>query len=286
LLKSLKNKNAKTEDEMFDLVTCQADKRVVCEPIATSEEELGESPATAEEGGAHVNESPLKWLGLGEGIDSKAYEGLSRSQAEELREARLELPLGLKAGSVVSITSGQGKYCNRATLICNSNKPEPYTVVDAGGGYAALVSGLQHPAPGDVPEKAKMQITDAKNGKVTLKLKSGKYCSASLKHSLSCLAQTVGTSEKFILKTMSSATSSKRGNSCKTTSTLKAQALCPFSPELWNLGATCISNHVHGDTHPQCPDGTSAKDIASIKAQCRKAKTSDDNKCSRLGMSY
>ena len=132
-----------------------------------------------------------------------------------------------------------------------------------------------------------MQITDAKNGKVTLKLKSGgTYCSASLKHSLSCLAQTVGTSEKFILKTMSSATSSKRGNSCKTTSTLKAQALCPFSPELWNLGATCITNHVHGEKYPICPEGADPLAIASIKTKCRKAKASDDQKCSRLGMSY
>jgi len=63
-------------------------------------------------------------------------------------------------------------------------------------------------------------------------------------------------------------------------------AVCPFSPELWNLGATCITNHVEGETYPQCPDGASEKMIVSIKSKCREAKTEDDPKCSRLGMSY
>jgi len=81
-------------------------------------------------------------------------------------------------------------------------------------------------------------------------------------------------------------TISSKGNSCKSTSTLEAQALCPFSPELWNLGATCISNNVHKDSHPQCPYAADAKVIASIKTKCRKAEPSDEHKCSRLAMSY
>jgi len=83
-----------------------------------------------------------------------------------------------------------------------------------------------------------------------------------------------------------SISSKKKGNSCKTTSNLKAQALCPFSPELWNLGSTCITNHVHGEKHPICPEGADPLAIASIKTKCRKAKASDDQKCSRLGMAY
>jgi len=80
--------------------------------------------------------------------------------------------------------------------------------------------------------------------------------------------------------------SSKNSNSCKSTSTLKPQALCPFSPELWNLGATCISNHVHKAPHPQCPYAADKNLIESIKKKCRKAKLSDEHKCSRLAMSY
>jgi len=75
-------------------------------------------------------------------------------------------------------------------------------------------------------------------------------------------------------------------SSCRMESSYKAQAVCSFSPEIWNLGATCITNHVEGEKYPQCPDGTSAKSIASIKANCKEASEGDDVKCSRLGMSY
>jgi len=76
------------------------------------------------------------------------------------------------------------------------------------------------------------------------------------------------------------------GSSCEMSSTFKAQAVCSFSPELWNLGATCITNHVEDEKYPQCPDGVSEKIVASIKSKCREASEEDVQKCSRLGMSY
>jgi len=78
----------------------------------------------------------------------------------------------------------------------------------------------------------------------------------------------------------------KSRSSCKMTSSFAAMAICPFSSELWNLGATCISNHVEGEKYPQCPDGTSKETIVRIKAACKEASQGDDAKCSRLGMSY
>ena len=69
-------------------------------------------------------------------------------------------------------------------------------------------------------------------------------------------------------------------------SSFKARAVCPFSPELWNLGPTCITNHVEGEKYPQCPDGASEQLIRSIKSSCKEASDEDDIKCSRLGMSY
>jgi len=78
----------------------------------------------------------------------------------------------------------------------------------------------------------------------------------------------------------------KYRSSCKVYATFQAKAVCPFSPELWNLGATCITNHVEGETYPQCPDGVSKEIVDSIKSKCREASEEDDEKCSRLGMSY
>ena len=74
---------------------------------------------------------------------------------------------------------------------------------------------------------------------------------------------------------------------CKTTATFKARAVCSFTPALWNLGATCIVNHVHKDKYPQCPDGALHKPaIQAIKSACRAPKKSDNQLCSRLGMVY
>jgi len=75
-------------------------------------------------------------------------------------------------------------------------------------------------------------------------------------------------------------------NPCKMSATFKARILCPFSPTLWNLGSTCITNHVRGDKYPQCPVGTSASAIQEATKKCRLAKKSENALCSRLAMSY
>jgi len=75
-------------------------------------------------------------------------------------------------------------------------------------------------------------------------------------------------------------------NPCRASSSFKAGAVCPFSTDLWNLGPTCIVNHVEGEKHPQCPDQVSEKVIATIKKSCRAATEEEDRKCSRLGMSF
>ena len=71
---------------------------------------------------------------------------------------------------------------------------------------------------------------------------------------------------------------------------LKAVAWCPFSPQLWNLGGTCIANHVHGDAHPQCAGkcGMAApEDLAGkINSRCRRATPNDNKYCLRMGMTF
>ena len=88
-------------------------------------------------------------------------------------------------------------------------------------------------------------------------------------------------------------TSGKQGwaNTCRVSSTFVALAVCSFDAELWNLGATCISNHVQGNEHPQCPDGANVALIKKFK--CRAATNAantagltDHDKCGRLGMVF
>ena len=74
---------------------------------------------------------------------------------------------------------------------------------------------------------------------------------------------------------------------CVTTASFKTQAVCSFSPPLWNLGATCIKNTVHNDKHPQCSDAAGHKAaIATIDKVCRLPREGEDKLCSRLGMVY
>jgi len=75
-------------------------------------------------------------------------------------------------------------------------------------------------------------------------------------------------------------------NPCRMSASFKARALCPFSPSLWNLGSTCITNHVRGDKYPQCPKGTKAELIEEVKEKCHVAKKEDNARCSRLAASY
>jgi len=75
-------------------------------------------------------------------------------------------------------------------------------------------------------------------------------------------------------------------SSCETKATFVAQAVCTFSPELRNLGGTCIKNHVHGDKHPQCADDADKKLIRSLSRNCRKATDKDRKFCTRLSVVY
>lgn len=80
---------------------------------------------------------------------------------------------------------------------------------------------------------------------------------------------------------------------CKTESAVTATVVCSFSNDLWNLGPTCISNHMQvlertlDKNDVQCPEGKHAA-IKSIYKKCRVAHDngSDNAKCERLGMSF
>ena len=78
-------------------------------------------------------------------------------------------------------------------------------------------------------------------------------------------------------------------SACTTKANFKARAICRFSPQIWNLGATCIINNFWKAKYPQCSDTAdraSIKAIRAAKSICRKPVSSDDRLCSRLGMSY
>ena len=43
------------------------------------------------------------------------------------------LPNGLKTSTIVTVTGGTGKkYCEKDSLVCDSDIPEPYAIIDAG----------------------------------------------------------------------------------------------------------------------------------------------------------
>jgi len=64
-------------------------------------------------------------------------------------------------------------------------------------------------------------------------------------------------------------------------------ALCSFSVALWNLGGTCIANHLYGDEHPQChtlaQESLDNKQSAKqdILKGCRKATEFDADQCEK-----
>jgi ferredoxin len=261
-------------------------------------QELGESPLSskgwfATSGNLDKREQPLgKETDVGEASDDSISSSIKALPSCQKTAQPPPIAKGLKPGMVVTIRGGpESKFCTPYTLKCSGKYPEIFTITDAGNGYFGLIGGSE--GASTTPESAQLSFMDAGDGKVALKMKGdGRCCTGSATKGMTCEASQITAKEMFTIReeksSASSTSSKKKGNSCKTTSNLKAQALCPFSPELWNLGATCISNHVHGDKHPQCPDGASAKVIATIKTLCRKADSrgGDDQKCSRLGMSY
>merc|ERR1712185_616872 len=56
---------------------------------------------------------------------------------------------------------------------------------------------------------------------------------------------------------------------CKQDKTVVPIAVCNFDVDLWNLGGTCISNHLQGLQFPDCPVAT--KGDYKIAKQCRMA---------------
>ena len=82
----------------------------------------------------------------------------------------------------------------------------------------------------------------------------------------------------------------KTGESrCTTSATFEAKAVCPFDVDVWNLGATCIANTVHGDKHAQCSDDAGAKKaIEAATKKCRRADDAGEDGllCQRLGLTY
>merc|ERR1711990_320080 len=76
---------------------------------------------------------------------------------------------------------------------------------------------------------------------------------------------------------------------CNQSKTVKAVAVCNFTIGLWNLGGTCISNHLWNMGHDaDCPDNkTSAavpEAIAQIWKKCNNATLEDHHHCTRLAM--
>jgi hypothetical protein len=73
--------------------------------------------------------------------------------------------------------------------------------------------------------------------------------------------------------------SSTGSQECTTEKSVKPVALCDFSVGLWNLGGTCIANHVHQYETPQCPNSNGSAEVQdaldAIATQCRLPKDID-----------
>jgi hypothetical protein len=220
---------------------------------------------------------------------------------------------------VVTIIGGKdGKYCDQQSMICNAENPEPYYIMDAGNGAVAFHSGADKLTV-TPPAMAVMTLEDAGQGTVALRNKmTNLYCTGHRSIDMVCGSVRIGPGERFKITAstkkwptnkptnfLTAAKSSlatpkwqvctartkqginRDGNPCKMTSTLKARVMCPFHAELWSLGATCITNHILGDKHPQCPNHPGlARLVRLMKATCKKTTDADDVKCSRLGMSF
>ena len=80
---------------------------------------------------------------------------------------------------------------------------------------------------------------------------------------------------------------------CAQKKEVNAVAVCDFCTDLWNLGGTCIKNHMDGLDLPNCPKATSEakkkainKAIKMIKPMCRLPSEAEQNHCTKLAMSF
>ena len=96
--------------------------------------------------------------------------------------------------------------------------------------------------------------------------------------------------------------STKRSQAeCAQKKEVNAVAVCDFCTDLWNLGGTCIKNHMDGLDLPNCPKSTSdaknkaigdaikminGNESADIKPMCRRPSEAEQNHCTKLAMSF
>jgi len=70
------------------------------------------------------------------------------------------------------------------------------------------------------------------------------------------------------------------GHICQVQKSITASAICKFDSDLWNLGGTCLSNHVHALKTKICPPASSEV-ITRIQKMCRKPKACGKKSCSK-----
>ena len=80
---------------------------------------------------------------------------------------------------------------------------------------------------------------------------------------------------------------------CAQKKEVNAVAVCDFCADLWNLGGTCIKNHLDGLALPDCPKSSNDAKmkvinaaIAMIKPMCKQPTRHDQRHCTKLAMSY
>ena len=88
---------------------------------------------------------------------------------------------------------------------------------------------------------------------------------------------------------------------CAQKKEVNAVAVCDFCTDLWNLGGTCIKNHLDGLNLPNCPTATNEAKTSAInkaikmingnktagkKPMCRVPTEAEQNYCTKLAMSF
>merc|ERR1711998_209443 len=92
--------------------------------------------------------------------------------------------------------------------------------------------------------------------------------------------------EELLKPTCNNTTAVHLNSRCTSNKEIKAVARCVFNVDVWNLGGTCIANHVHNSTVKNCPHTADRLVIGKIYQLCSKATSNDHRYCTRIGMSY
>jgi hypothetical protein len=73
---------------------------------------------------------------------------------------------------------------------------------------------------------------------------------------------------------------------CTTKKWIDPVAVCDYVGDLWNLGGTCIANHLQKEPYPDCPPAAPAL-LNTIPGACRLARRkSDANACQPLAVTF